>query len=394
MLFQTLDDKNQCVAVYSEGSLNLEDIPVGLTKTWNYVPYVSGDVEYANLYCVGYSLDDACPPRLKDRWESINKKLKAFQRSFGIALVDMNNLCFFDLVQDRFLLEYCDVKNQITQHVFDNYEKPNNYDFLRDITAVLHDIKYRKLNIDINGVKKIFAKPKTRAFLKKINILSPYVDYDIVGTRTGRLTTKKNSFPILTIDKDFRSVIKPNNDLFIELDFNAAELRTVLALSGVEQPDQDIHEWIAKEVFTSDETRDEIKKKVFAWLYNPVAKNDTLERIFHRTKITDKYFNGQEVITPFDRRIEVDTRRAFNYIVQSTTSDLFLRVMIKVANVLKEKKSYVAFSVHDSLVIDFSMEDKHLLNEIVGVFSATDLGEFKINMSVGKNYGSMKTKRL
>ena len=394
MLFQTLDDKKECVAVYTDGKLDFESIPPGLTKTWKYVPYASGDLECASLYCVGCSLEDACPPHLKERWANINKKLRSLQRSFEISLIDMNELCFFDLVQDRFLLEYCDIKNQISQHVFDTHERPKNYDFLFGLSEVLYNIRYKKLNIDINGLKDIFAKPKTRTFLKKVNLLSPNVEYDIAGTRTGRLTTKKNSFPILTLDKDFRSLIKPNNDLFVELDFNAAELRTILALSGVEQPQQDIHEWIAKEVFLSGEPREDIKKKVFAWLYNPLAKNEKLEQVFQRQKITDKYFDGTRVLTPFDRSIEVDERRAFNYIVQSTTSDLFLRCMIKVANLLKGKKSYVAFSIHDSLIIDLSIEDRPLLGEIVEAFSETDLAKFKINMSVGEDYGSMKTKRL
>jgi hypothetical protein len=394
MLFQTLDDKNECVAIYTDGNLDFESVPQGLTRTWNYVPYVPGDLECASLYCIGCSLDDACPPHLKEKWEQINKKLRSFRRSFEISLIDMNELCFFDLVQDRFLMEYCDIKNQISQHIFDTYEKPKNYDFLLGLSEVIHDIRYKKLNIDINGLKDIFAIPKTRAFLKKVNLLSPNIEYDIAGTRTGRLTTKRNSFPILTLDKDFRSLIKPNNDLFVELDFNAAELRTVLALSGVEQPQQDIHEWIAKEVFLSGESREDVKKKVFAWLYNPLAKNEKLEQVFRRKEITDKYFDGGRVLTPFDRDIEVDERRAFNYIVQSTTSDLFLRCMIKVAKLLKGRKSYVAFSIHDSLVIDLSVEDKSMLSEIVEVFSETDLAKFKINMSVGKNYGSMKTKRL
>ena len=36
MLFQTLDDKSECVGVYSNGELHFKDIPDGLSKTWGY----------------------------------------------------------------------------------------------------------------------------------------------------------------------------------------------------------------------------------------------------------------------------------------------------------------------------------------------------------------------
>ena len=64
--------------------------------------------------------------------------------------------------------------------------------------------------------------------------------------------------------------------------------------------------------------------------------------------------------------------------------------MIDVWHLLKDRTSYVSFSMHDSLIIDFSIEDKDLLQEIVDKFSNTELGFFKINLSVGKDYGDMR----
>ena len=50
--------------------------------------------------------------------------------------------------------------------------------------------------------------------------------------------------------------------------------------------------------------------------------------------------------------------------------------------------------IHDSLVLDFSLEDKKDLLEIIDVFSDTDLGKFKANVSIGKNFGNMEKKLL
>jgi hypothetical protein len=64
--------------------------------------------------------------------------------------------------------------------------------------------------------------------------------------------------------------------------------------------------------------------------------------------------------------------------------------MIKLSNYLEGCKSYVAFPIHDSVVLDFSIEDKERLGEIVELFSNTGLGKFKVNVSVGTNFGNLK----
>ena len=41
------------------------------------------------------------------------------------------------------------------------------------------------------------------------------------------------------------------------------------------------------------------------------------------------------------------------------------------------------------MLIDFAQEDKHLIPELVSVFQDTDLGSFKVNKSIGLNFGNM-----
>ena len=42
-----------------------------------------------------------------------------------------------------------------------------------------------------------------------------FVQLDMFKSKTGRLTSKKGSFPVLNLKKEFRKVLKPNNDLFV-----------------------------------------------------------------------------------------------------------------------------------------------------------------------------------
>ena len=396
MLFQTLDNKEECIGIYYDGNLYFDrELPSGIGGTWSYATFLRDrEVRYGYLQCGGKSLDDVCPSHLKEQWETARDKLKAFYRSFHEAKVDLNENCFYDLVPERFLLQFCDIKNKITKHVFENYERPRNYDFLAELSKVLCSIEEQKLNIDLSSLKKQMHEFKTRQACKRISTAAPYIKYDVFGTKTGRLTTRKNSFPILTLSREHRSVLKPKNDWFVEFDFNAAELRVLLALSDREQPQKDIHEWNAKNVYKGLVSRKEAKQRIFAWLYNPESKDHLSEQTYDRNSVVQKYFNGTQVSTFCDRVIPADKHHALNYIIQSTASDLFLDRMVEIHNFLKDKKSFVSFCLHDSLVIDFVESEKHLIPEIKKIFSETKLGNFMVNVSAGKNFGKMERLKI
>ena len=110
MLFQALDDKGQCVGVYVDGKLSFKNIPTGLTSTWDYANFLKDqDINYARLYCGGQTLDQACPDHLLDEWHEKSAKLKAFLNSFKESKVSLRENCFFDLVPERFLLDFCEI---------------------------------------------------------------------------------------------------------------------------------------------------------------------------------------------------------------------------------------------------------------------------------------------
>ncbi|MBT7817647.1 MAG: hypothetical protein HN566_13005 [Polaribacter sp.] len=389
MLFQTLDDKRECVGIYCDGALSFDiSILAGLTHTWSYSSFLSGhEVEYAKIYCGGLSLREACPTHLTERWERVEEKLKALLKSFHTARVSLNENCFFDLVPKRFLLEMCYVKDMICKHVFENYEKPANYEHTLSLIKNIEDIKYRKLNINPKNLS--FYKSKHRKFSRKLREIGPYCKFNINGTKTGRLTTTAASFPILTLDKEFRCVIEPSNDYFVELDFNAAELRTLLALQGKPQPVEDIHEWNIRNVFRGAGTRNEAKKRIFAWLYNPKSHDRMCEKIYDRNTVVQKYFTQGQVRTFFNKVIPSEERTALNYIIQSTCAENVLRQMAKVSNYLVGMDSHLAFPVHDSVVLDMTKEDLRRLPEIIEIFSNTELGKFKVNVSHGPNFGKL-----
>ena len=120
-----------------------------------------------------------------------------------------------------FLILKCQekLKNQITKSVFENFEKPKNYDFMVDLTCFIHRIKNRKLNLKFENLN--FSDDKVRNSFSKIREVDLYIRYNPWATATGRLATSPNSFPILNLNKELRSAIVPTNDAFVELDYNA-----------------------------------------------------------------------------------------------------------------------------------------------------------------------------
>ncbi len=385
MLFQAIDDKNECVGVYADGKLDFENIPENLTKTWKYSGSLSDEnIEYAWLYAGGKNLQDCCPMELVEDLTSAQKKMNAYKKSFEIAKINLREHCVFDLIPHDFLLQFCEIKNKITNHVFESYKKPANYDHLDSVQKLLHKIRYQTLNINVADCKHLLTSTIHRNKIQQIKN-NNYINYDLFGTTTGRLTTKQNSFPILTLKKEIRQVMKPNNDLFVALDYNGAEVRTLLELQGVEQPSEDIHEWNCKHLFEQDISREECKVRFFAWLYDPDS-NDIKTDCYDRESLLTKWYDGENISTPYGRVIPVERRKAFNYLIQSTTADRVLEKAVKIDKLLEGHESYVSHIIHDEIVLDYCDEDRNLIPLIRELFE----DGFMSSVSAGKDGYNLK----
>jgi len=389
--FQAIDDKSQCVGVYYDGHLVFDDneMPKSFEngKTWKYSGSITDDsVKYGWLVSGGKNLSESCPDHLKDKLEKQQRKMRAFKKSFELAKIDFREHCFFDLVPHDFLKEFLEIKNQITQHVFENFETPEVYDHLAAVEKLLYKIRYNELNVNVTDCRGIMANYNFRKAANKILNNSKYIDYNLFGTVTGRLSTYPGSFPMLTMNKELRMLVKPQNDWFVSLDYNGAEARTVLSLLNIEQPDCDVHEWNLKNILSSNvKTRDEAKKTFFSWLYNPESKT-IQSSLYDRDKLIEKHYENEFVNTPFGRKIKVDKYKALNYLIQSTTADLVNDRAVQIDRLLQGKKSFVSHIVHDEVVVDLHDDDRAMVRDIEKVFSNNKIGKYVTNIKAAKNY--------
>lgn len=382
--FSFVKHQGKCGAALIGQTLTTHEIlplidPERVYGTWETVSDLEGrqNVKYGKFLTSKSNLTDLCPEEIKGDWEVASKKLKAFLKTFYLIKADPQKWCIFDFVPAETLEKYCQIKTKIIQNHFETTKIPKNYDLLVRTGFLVDEISRQKLNL---------VKPHK----------NPFIFYDPMKSRTGRLTTRKGTFPILSLKKEERASIKPNNDFFVSLDYNGFDLRTFLFLSGYEQPDEDIHEWNIKHIFKSS-TREEAKKALFSWLYDD-RDNFSASQIYHKAPVVEQYYDAstKTVENPFGRVIsDVDSAKALSYIVQSTAGDLFLDRACDVRDFLRGKQTKIAILLHDELVLDFSKQDLPELNKMIKLFQDTKLGKLPITLTVfNKTFSDIKYEKF
>ena len=98
--------------------------------------------------------------------------------------------------------------------------------------------------------------------------------------------------------------------------------------------------------------------------------------------------------TPFKRKIRVDSKKALNYLIQSTTADIVLERAVEMDKFLEDKKSFISHIVHDEIIIDLDDDERDLIPEIKKLFAENKLANYLVNLKVGKNYYDLEELKL
>jgi hypothetical protein len=377
LVIQTLDIKQSCAGIFLDGeiitghSAILEAI-INRNIAWKHSPiFDDEDMFYLFPHIHGQQLEKFSAN--EEEYFQARFTIEAQKRASVMAGINLEDLCFFDLIPDTQLKKWLTLRGEALNSA-KKVKRSSDYKILHKAHVLATTIEHQ--NISYMGTN-------TR------------VSYDIFGTATGRLSTKKESVPVMNLKKSDRVYVCPQNDLFVELDLNAAEVRTLLALSGEDQPAEDIHLWLKKRFFKESHTREEVKKKVFSWLYNFSAPENELSKIFSREIFRDFYcYDKGTLRTPYGRVLEVEERKAQNYLLQSTTSDIVIENSYKIMKRLKNMKSNVAFTLHDSVILDMTKDEAGVVRELHDQFQTTQWGKFLATCKVGKNFLDLKEVKI
>jgi len=57
---------------------------------------------------------------------------------------------------------------------------------------------------------------------------------------------------------------------------------------------------------------------------------------------------------------------------------------------LRGMRSFIAFTIHDNIVLDIVDEERYIIPIMIKEFSDTDLGEYLVNVKAGKNFGDLR----
>ena len=371
-IIQTLDMQQKCNGAYVNNRFHKEPDPnffKNFNLAWKHSPLLREE-DYTYLFILLRGSDLSEYSQDKNEYEICRSKIEAQAKAAKSAKIDLTGECFFDLIPDHILKKWFFLRDQSLQNLINVRPPQEDYEILHKAHVLASNISMQNITFD-NSNKKVL--------------------YNIFGSATGRLTTKKGSVPVLTLKKEQRGLLTPQNDAFVELDLNAAEVRMLLALSGQEQPQGDIHEWVATSVFDNKIPRAQAKTELFAWLYNPSSSKSRLDQIFSREIFRDFYsFEKNILTTPFGRKLPVEERKAQNYLLQSTTSDQVIENAYKIQKMLCGKKSTIAFTMHDSIILDMSQEDAIILKDLKKTFEKTRWGNFLSTCKIGRTFASLK----
>jgi hypothetical protein len=219
-----------------------------------------------------------------------------------------------------------------------------------------------------------------------------YTQYNLYTT-TSRPSNTFNSINFAALHKDDgeRACFKPENDKFIELDFQGYHPRLIGEMVGFDFPkDKNTYDVLGELLGVS---RQEAKELTFKQLYGGVWSEYQNKPFF---KDVIKYTDGMWDTYQYGGSIKCDNKifirddenitrtKLFNYIVQSKETSTNVDLLKLVFDKLKDKKTKLVLYTYDAFLFDYSNEDKELIQEIVNIL------DYPVNIKQGKTYHGLE----
>lgn len=275
---------------------------------------------------------------------------------------------------------------------------PNGFDFYnKTATSVFFMIERTGLRITYQSFLELF-KPNNPVYSIEDNIV--YTSYNLYNN-TSRPTNAFNSVNFAAIPKapNFKKAIIPQNDVFVEADYDGYHIRILCEQIGYELTDEPAHTQLArlyfkKEVITEEEY---IKAKQinFQAIYGKIPPEYAFLEIFDKiqTYIDGlwKQFKEQGYVEDpisgkrFTQDLpDMHPQKLMNYLMQSMETSRNILVLKELLQYLQGRNTKIALYVYDAIVFDFSKKDgKETLEGIQKIMESG--GRYPIKVKYGNS---------
>ena len=260
-----------------------------------------------------------------------------------------------------------------------NLAIPSGFDFYNKIaTNVFFLLEQNGVGIIYDAFNKMF-KPKNPLYNTVNNVV--YTDYNLYNS-TSRPTNTFNSVNFAAIPKaeEYRKCFKPQNDFFVEFDFDGYHLRLLAEQLDYPLTEESAHKQLAKQYFGKDEITDEEYAKAkqinFHAIYGKIPEEHKNLKIFKEIQeyidaMWASFKEGGYVWNPqsgkhFTKELnDMNPAKLMNYMMQSLETSNNIIILKDILKYLRDKKSFITLYTYDAILFDFSKEDgKETLEEI------------------------------
>ncbi len=243
-----------------------------------------------------------------------------------------------------------------------------------------------------------YFKPKCKKFsVKEDHIYGWYNPY----TTTGRPVNNFNgiNFVGLKHDNGERDCFEPDNDFFVEMDYDGYHPRLIGDIVGY-RFHGNVHNELAQIYFKSKEITPqqykESKTLTFKQIYGGIDKANLHHPFFRKTQdfiniIWEEFNNKGEIICggyeiKKENHPKIHAQKLFNYYIQATETYTNVEKINEIQNYLKDKKTKLVLYIYDAFIFDVSkLDGKQTLIDLENILSE----KFPIKLKVGKHYGAL-----
>ena len=279
-----------------------------------------------------------------------------------------------------------------------DFEIPDGFDFYnKTATNVFYLIEQHGIGVYYEPFVETFSPRDPLYNIVDNKVLTSYNLYNA----TSRPTNSFNSinFAAIPHTEKHRKTFRPQNDYFVEFDFDGYHLRLLSEQIDYKLTSESAHKQLAKLYFGKDEITDEeytqAKQINFQAIYGKIPEEHKDLEIF---KEIQEYidamwnmFNDNGIIwnpqssKQFTKALkDMHPAKLMNYMMQSLETSNNILILKEVLRYLKNKKTKIALFTYDAILFDFNKEDgKKTLEEIQKILEKD--GKYPVKFKFSKN---------